>query len=79
MIHKMDLHGLSHNEAVRKVESELIGISLQKHYTVEIITGKSKDMQQKIINEILEPQNFFYYIPTINTGMIVVCEDDLLS
>ena len=79
MIHKMDLHGLSHNEAVRKVESELIGISLQKHYQVEIITGKSKEMQQKIINEVLDPQKFFYYIPTMNIGMIVVCEDDLLS
>ena len=44
MIHKIDLHGLSHNEAVKKVESELIGISLQRYYTVEIITGKSKEM-----------------------------------
>lgn len=79
MIHKIDLHGLSHNEAVKKVESELIGISLQKYYTVEIITGKSKEMQQRIINEILGPQKFFYYIPTMNTGMIVICEDDLLS
>ena len=79
MIHKIDLHGLYHNEAVKKVESELIGISLQSYYTVEIITGKSKEMQQKIINEILGPQKFFYYIPTTNTGMIVVCEDNLLS
>lgn len=79
MIHKIDLHGLSHNEAVKKVESELIGISLQKHYQVEIVTGKSKEMQRKIIKEVLGPQKFFYYIPTMNTGMIVVCEDDLLS
>lgn len=79
MIHKIDLHGLSHKEAVKKVESELISISLQKHYQVEIITGKSKEMQQKIINEVLGPQKFFYYIPTLNPGMIIVCEDDLLS
>lgn len=79
MIHKIDLHGLSHNEAVKKVESELIGISLQKYYTVEIITGKSKEMQRKIINEVLEPQKFFYYIPTINTGTIMVCDDDLFN
>ncbi len=79
MIHKIDLHGLSHNEAVKKVESELIGISLQNHYTVEIITGKSETMQHKIINEILGPQQFFYYIPHTNKGMIIVCDDDLLN
>jgi len=76
---EIDLHGLSHNEAVKKVESELISISLQKYYTVEIITGKSKEMQRKIINEVLEPQNFFHYIPTINTGIIMVCDDDLFN
>lgn len=79
MTHKIDLHGLSHNEAVKKVESELIGISLQKHFQVEIITGKSKEMQQKIINEVLGPQKFFHYIPTMNMGMIIVCDDDLFS
>ncbi len=79
MVHKIDLHGLTHNEAVRKLEAELISISIQKHYEVEIITGKSSDMQQKVIKEVLEPQNFFYYIPTINKGMIIVCDNDLLN
>lgn len=79
MNHKIDLHGLSHKEAVIKVESLLIGISISKNYQAEIITGKSKDMQQKIIQEVLEPHNFFYYIPHTNRGMIVVCDDDLFN
>jgi len=79
MIHQIDLHGLSHNRAVAKVEAELISISLSSHWEVEIITGKSKAMQDKIIKEVLVPQNFFYYIPTTNPGMIITLEDDLLS
>lgn len=79
MIHQIDLHGLSHNEAVAKVESELINISVSKHWEVQIITGKSETMQHKIINEILGPHQFFYYIPHINKGMIIVCDDDLLN
>ncbi len=79
MIHKIDLHGLSHNQAVKKTESELISISLQRNYQVEIITGKSPAMQQKIINEVLGPQDFFYYIPHTNKGVIMVCDDDLFN
>jgi len=79
MIHQIDLHGLSHNKAVVKVESELINISVSKHWEVQIITGKSEIMQHKIINEILGPHQFFYYIPHTNKGMIIVCDDDLLN
>ena len=78
MQHKIDLHGLTHDEAARKVETELIRISLTNYYQVEIITGKSKSMQDKIINEVLGPLKFFYYIPTVNVGTIIVCPDDLL-
>ncbi len=62
MNHIIDLHGLSHNRAVAKVENELVGISLSKFWKVEIITGKSKYMQHKIITEVLDPLNFFHYI-----------------
>lgn len=79
MIHKIDLHGLSYSEAVSKVETELISISLTNNYQVEIITGKSKPMKDKIIQEVLGPQNFCYYIPPNNIGMIIVCDDNLFS
>ena len=79
MIHKIDLHGLSHDQAVKKVESELIAISLERNYQVEIITGNSPTMKRKIIDEVLGPQNFFYYIPHTNKGMIMICDDDLFN
>ncbi len=34
MNHIIDLHGLSHNQAVSKVENELVGISLLSNVTV---------------------------------------------
>jgi len=79
MNHIIDLHGLSHNRAVAKVENELVGISLSKFWEVEIITGKSKYMQHKIITEVLDPLNFFHYIPHTNPGVIIVVQDELLS
>ena len=79
MNHKIDLHGLSHNQAVSKTENELMGISLSKYWEVEIITGKSKYMQHRIITEVLEPMKFFHYIPHTNPGVIVVVQDELLN
>ncbi len=79
MNHIIDLHGLSHNRAVAKVENELVGISLSKFWKVEIITGKSKYMQHKIITEVLDPLNFFHYIPHTNPGVIIVVQNGLLS
>ena len=79
MNHKIDLHGMSHREAVSKVEDELVKISLSKFWEVEIITGKSKYMQHRIITEVLEPMNFFHYIPPTNLGTIIVLQDELLN
>jgi len=79
MIHKIDLHGMSHREAVSKVEDELVKISLSKFWEVEIITGKSKHMQHRIITEVLDPLKFFHYIPHTNLGVIIVTQDDLFS
>lgn len=79
MNHKIDLHGLSIRKAVTKAELFLIEASFDKNMHVEIITGKSGNMQEYIIKEILEPYKFEYYIPPNNTGMIIVCNNDLFS
>lgn len=79
MRHKIDLHGLSHSEASKKVENELINISLSKFWEIEIITGNSKPMQDKIIKEVLEPMDFFYYRPHTNNGVIIVVQDELFG
>ena len=44
---------------------------------MEIITGKSELMKEKIIKEVLEPHKFLYYIPVNNPGVIRVTEDAL--
>lgn len=77
MTHQIDLHGMSYQEAINKTEALLIGASFDKAMVVEIITGKSKQMQDKIINEVIGVYNFPYYIPVYNTGMIIVTHDEL--
>ena len=79
MNHIIDLHGLTHKEAISKVESELIGISMSNYWEVEIITGKSGNMKNVICKEILDPFNFFYYIPDNNPGVIIVLQDNFPS
>lgn len=74
---KIDLHGLSHKEALNKTENLLIEASMIKHSEIDIITGNSSVLQNKIINEILVPHNFSYYIPSHNLGMIVVNDYEL--
>lgn len=79
MRYTIDLHGLSHNEAANMVEEELVKTSMSKFWEIEIITGKSKPMQDKIIKEVLDPMGFFYYLPHTNNGVIIVIQDELLS
>lgn len=75
MIHYLDLHGMSHKEALVKVEDALIMASLENGMEFEIITGNSTILQNKIIDEVLGPHNFSHYIPSNNMGMIVVTEN----
>lgn len=78
MNHKLDLHGLSHREAIRKAESFLIEASFDKSMVAEIITGKSKSMQDNIIEEVIKPFKFRYHIPVNNQGMIIVTQEEIL-
>lgn len=77
MKHQIDLHGLSIRKAINKAELFLIGASFDKNMYVEIITGKSGNMKENIIKEILDPYKFNYYIPPHNIGMIIVTQDEL--
>jgi|TARA_A100001201_G_C3992375_1_gene171949 DNA-nicking Smr family endonuclease len=77
MKHQIDLHGLSIRKAVTKAELFLIEASFDKNMHVEIITGKSGNMQEHIIKEVLEPYKFEYYIPHDNVGMLIVTQNEL--
>ncbi len=72
---KVDLHGMHIKKAIIKAESVLIEASFDRNMQCEIITGKSGDMQQRIIDEVIKPYKFDYYIPPHNTGMIIVTQD----
>ena len=74
---KIDLHGLTHKQAILKIENNLILNQLCKYGQLEIITGKSPELQDKIIKEILDYHKFSYYIPSHNTGTIIVDDDEL--
>ena len=59
----IDLHGFTHEESLVKVEEYLLLNSFDNDLDLELITGKSPKLQQKIINQILIKHNFNYYIP----------------
>ena len=74
MRHSIDLHGLTHNEAVTKTEDAVLAASLQVGFTFEIITGNSPRLQHKV-KQMLDEHDFRYFIPAHNLGTIVVTED----
>ena len=75
---KIDLHGLTHDKAILKVEDCLIMNQFCTYGEIEVITGKSPALQDKIIKEILGPNKFSYYIPPHNTGVILIADNELV-
>lgn len=68
----IDLHGLSHQTAIKLVEDRLIEASNRGSFDAEIITGKSIIMQRFIVNEVLESWGFDYVCFEDNPGTIFV-------
>jgi hypothetical protein len=75
---EIDLHGLNHKQALIKVEEYLLINSVYKLIDIKIITGNSTTLQEKIIQEILGPHKFDYYIPDNNPGVIYVSDKELI-
>ena len=70
----IDLHGLSHEESLVKVEEYLLLNSFNNDLDLELITGKSPKLQEKIINQILIKHDYNYYIPNYNTGVMSITD-----
>jgi len=68
---ELDLHGMTHEEAVLEAENFVLLESQDELFECRLITGNSMRMQTKII-EMLKQHKFKYYIPSWNTGEIVV-------
>ena len=73
----IDLHGIPHDEAILEVEDFLLKTSIEIGGTVSVITGNSYRLQNRIKEEILDPYDFKYYIPTNNLGVIKVVHEEL--
>ena len=70
----IDLHGLSHDESLVKVEEYLLLNSFGNDLELELITCKSPKLQHKIIHQILTKYDFNYYIPKYNTGVMYITD-----
>jgi len=70
----IDLHDLSHEESLVKVEEYLLLNSFNNDLDLELITGKSPKLQEKIINQILIKHDYNYYIPNYNTGVMFITD-----
>lgn len=72
---EIDLHGLTHQEALKAVEEWLYENRNTYLFMGRIITGNSPELQKKIFEEILDAYGYAYFIPAYNIGCIVVGAD----
>ena len=77
-MNEIDLHGIPHPKALEMAEDFVLSESVVEVFQCRIITGKSMKLQTKIIDEVLKPHNFKWYIPVWNTGEIIVMEGRLV-
>ena len=72
---EIDLHGLTHEEAIRAVEDWLYNSYRIPLFTGKIITGNSPELQKKIFEQVLDTYGYAYYVPVYNIACIVVGAD----
>ncbi len=72
MTKSIDLHGKSHEDAIIIVEEHLLLNSFDNSLDLELITGNSPVLQNKIIKNILKKYEFSYYIPNHNRGVMYI-------
>ena len=72
MTKSIDLHGKSHEDAIIIVEEYLLMNSFDNSLDLELITGNSPVLQNKIINNILKKHEFSYYIPNHKRGVMYI-------
>ena len=73
----IDLHGKSHEQALIIVEDYLLLNSFNNSLDLELITGNSTTLQNKIINTILTKHEFSYYIPNHNRGVMYISDSKI--
>jgi len=79
-IKEIDLHGLSHDDAVSITENYLLlesSNSKGNGFEIKIITGNSPKLSIRIIQEVLDKYQFKWYTLPYNSGAIIVSENFL--
>lgn len=69
---EIDLHKLSHSVALEKLEDFLLIESQTFGFSCKVITGNSKKLQNKIIENIIKKYKFNYLIPNTNLGIMII-------
>lgn len=72
-MNQIDLHGLTHSEAMNLVEDFVFRESMNFGFVCKVITGNSSRLQSKILT-FLQDNKFSYYIPSDNMGEIIISE-----
>lgn len=72
IVKRIDLHGMSHQDAVNIVEDTMLVDSTRGNVELRVITGKSGEMQKVIIDEVCKKHNFPYFISALNPGEMVI-------
>lgn len=72
MMNEIDLHGMTHDEAVLITEDFVLRKSIDSFFQCTIITGNSKSLQDRIIEDVLVKHDFKYMIPSYNQGCIII-------
>ena len=71
---EIDLHGLTHNEAIEVVTKEVTSLFVERGFKIKVITGNSVTLQKKIFKEIVERYNLNSYLLTNNLGTIIITD-----
>jgi DNA-nicking Smr family endonuclease len=77
---QIDLHGLTHKEAVEQTENFVLLESANSKkrnepFQCRVITGNSPKLQIQIIREIVDKYDFDYHSTPYNHGEIIISDN----
>ena len=71
---EIDLHGLTHEDAVLETENFLLKESAKGSFECRVITGNSPKLQIRIIKEVLDKYDFNWISVAYNPGVLIVSQ-----
>jgi len=68
---ELDLHGVKHQDVEATLDNFFLWENNNISQSIQVVTGNSTEMQ-KIVCKWLDSNEFSYYIPSHNLGVIYV-------